>query len=204
MMLYDSLNHPVVLCCFRDYWEYANDSILRVIWYLAHAMLLENTNLQKYGAVFLLKPTSTKVSSILQKSPVKSILQSFRGALPIRMAACHIVNPNAIVTVGLRIVKFCLGSKLSKRLILHHTPNQDDSLIINGLAPRADHEDLHGGGGNPGASTKTKHYGLSVHHIPTMFGGKLELNYEQFLQERKQEEERIESKWENEEESNSK
>mmetsp|Transcript_7639 Transcript_7639/g.10882 ORF Transcript_7639/g.10882 Transcript_7639/m.10882 type:complete len:380 (-) Transcript_7639:254-1393(-) len=137
--------------------KYERSSLVRAFWYMIHATL-EDSDTQKYGAVCLMRT----VSRLSQWDVIASklMVDASRSALPIRVAAMHMCHPSPIIGVVSRITKVFLGAKLRKRLYILEGSNEDVLETLKG-------------------------YGISREAVPNFWGGKLVLDHEKWLNERR-------------------
>lgn len=111
--------------------EMANDpditveGILRAQWYYLHAGLLSSESAQRRGFVVLYRPP-TSVKAVI-KSPAKRMSASVRGAVPMRLAAVHIIDPPSFLFVLLKVARG-LGRMIRERIHIHNEGSPEKNL----------------------------------------------------------------------------
>jgi len=141
----------------EDSSKYERSSLLRAFWYFIH-VTLEDTETQKRGAVCMMR-TVTRLSQWDARASTM-IAHAARGVLPIRVAAMHVCHPKPIINVIAKVTKVFLGPKLRKRFYVHKGSNED---VLEKLAA----------------------YGISHEAVPTFWGGKLILDHQKWLDDRR-------------------
>jgi len=92
--------------------------LVRASWYRIH-IGLQSESTQRKGVVILYK-AAKKISSVIKRGPAKAMSASIRGAIPIRVAAIHCVDPSPIESILLKLARTFLANNLHKRIHLHN------------------------------------------------------------------------------------
>ena len=109
----------------RDDPEITVEGMIRATWYQVHAGLLSESA-QRKGFVVLYR--SVRSLKALRKSPAKSIAASIRGALPIRLAAIHIIDPPPLVSILIRLARSVIGKAIQNRMYVHDFESHEKIL----------------------------------------------------------------------------
>merc|ERR1712232_122619 len=125
----DLSGRPILFCDPSllpvDHSKYENESILRAIWYTAHAAL-EDATTQRKGAVIMIFPQSVKLRQF-NPNLAKMLAESFKGCIPIRLSALHFCHLPIIFDLIFPLLKVLMGSHLRKKVHLH---NGDKSEVL--------------------------------------------------------------------------
>jgi len=150
MLFADPSNIPVE----RDY-----GSMVRCFWYHMHAAL-DSEDGQKNGVVLISYPKNASFWQF-DKKLVRSIVDSIRGYLPVRVSAIHIVQPPTFFRIAYPIMKLLMGQKLKKRINVH--VGKEEKVL----------EKLE------------ETYRIPKQNLPTEIGGEVVLKQDEWLQGRK-------------------
>jgi len=125
--------------------DHSSEDLLKTIWYQAH-IALKSDLAQKKGIVLFVR-CADNVSDATRVSHWKKIVESGKGAIPVRASALHFISPPAWMNALLRVVKFMLGAKLRKRVYVHSgsMDNVLASLSVFGLGTKDTLPALFGG-----------------------------------------------------------
>jgi hypothetical protein len=135
--------------------------MIRAFWYVLHAAL-EPTSAQQHGIVVVVDPQRCALSQVADSSLSKLVGGAMSGVLPLRLSGIHIVHPPFFVSMVLPVIKVFMPTRMQQRIQFHSgTPAQ----VIEKLQTD---------------------YGLSDSGLPTLMGGSLELNHQQWLQTRRE------------------
>jgi CRAL/TRIO domain len=138
---------------------YGNHRILvRTFWYVVHAAL-EDEETQRKGIVVISDPGRAKFSQFDSKV-VQLMIGSFRGGLPVRLSAIHIVHPPAFISFIWPVVNLFLGKRLRQRVRVH---SGKEEKVLEELEAK---------------------FGLTKAMLPTTIGGMVELRHQQWLASR--------------------
>jgi len=121
------------------------EGLTRAVWYQLHAGLFASESAQRKGFVFV----GHAYKNVIKYS---SLVKSLVGAIPIRLAAAHILEPPLLLSVLLTLVRGMIGERLSKRVYLHKSG-----------AHKTNVESL-------------SNYGLEREHLPKKLGGEFVFN----------------------------
>ncbi|VEU41253.1 unnamed protein product [Pseudo-nitzschia multistriata] len=91
--------------------------MVRASWYAIH-LGLQSESAQRKGIVIIAKAPK-RLAKALSKSPGKLLAASIQGAVPVRMAALHILDPPPAVSILTKFVRMVLGKKVKKRIYVH-------------------------------------------------------------------------------------
>jgi hypothetical protein len=105
--------------------DITQEGMIRASWYQSHVGLLSESA-QRKGCVVIYRAVKS-VKDII-KSPSKAMVTSLRGALPLRLAAVHIIDPPVVVSVLLKMARHILGNTLQNRLYLHNRGSREKNL----------------------------------------------------------------------------
>lgn len=120
--------------CFIDGWklealqndpDITQEGLIRAAWYEAHIGLLSESA-QRKGVVVVYR--QVKSLKHLINTPVKALWASIQQALPVRMAAVHIVDPTALIWVLLKLARTILGKVIGKRMYVHNRGSREKNL----------------------------------------------------------------------------
>lgn len=102
-----------------------SEGLVREWWYQMH-VALQAESAQRKGVVAI----NSRIRSIstLVKSPARVAAASIRGALPIRLAGLHLIDPPALFSVMMKITKGLIGETLYKRISVHSTGSVEKNL----------------------------------------------------------------------------
>jgi len=156
----DNSNRPIVFYSANLLMTKAHgrESYLRTCWYMMECAL-EN-RLVRNGVVMLVNAHAVTFEHFDRKFE-KMAFELERYAWPVKYRAIHIIKPRSqIFKVMKPIIFFLLGRRLRSRLKLHEGGAMD---VLESLSS----------------------YGLSYEVLPTDIDGDVELNYDQWLAERR-------------------
>lgn len=143
-----------------DKTKYTTNAMVRTFWYVLHAAL-EHEETQKHGLIVLVDPGRARFSQF-DRSIGKLFMASMSGALPIRVAAIHIVHPPSFINLILPLVKLFMPERMRKRIRFH---NGSEEVVL--------------------ANLKEK-FGLSSETLPKQVGGSLTLDHKAWLNQRRE------------------
>jgi hypothetical protein len=139
--------------------KYTRESMVKVTWYMIHAMLEEESAQQK-GIVLIIDLSGSKMTQF-DIPLVKQCGDSVRGILPVRVSAMHFCQPPIVFDVLFEVVKLVLGERLRKRIIVHSQ------------------------WWNKGNDVQTLgEYGFTKDYLPVDVGGKLKIDHLAWLKRR--------------------
>jgi CRAL/TRIO domain len=98
--------------------EASRESKVRALWHTIHSALVENETSQKKGVVFIANLRDSQLKRV-DLSLIKTMMESLRGSLPLRLSAIHICRPPAFFSMILPIMKMFLGPVLRERIKFH-------------------------------------------------------------------------------------
>ncbi len=101
------------------------EGLARATWYIAHVGL-RSESVQRKGFIIVLRPMTSVLS--LRKSPAKLVSKSIKGAIPIRVAAIHVLDPPAMVSFFIKIARAFVGKTLQDRFHIHNSGTLDKNL----------------------------------------------------------------------------
>ncbi len=145
-----------------DSTKYTRESMVRVTWYMIHAML-EDESAQQKGVVFIIDLSGSKMKHF-DIPLVKQCSESIKGILPVRVSALHFSQPPFVFDVLYDVVKLVLGERLRKRIIVHSQlwmKEEDIKMLAQ--------------------------YGFNKNELPSDIGGNLLLDHQLWLEEREAE-----------------
>lgn len=119
------------------------EGLTRASWYRVHAGLLASESAQRKGFVVVYR----SIQSCKRLIKYGGVAASMVGALPVRLAAVHILKPPLLMSVLMTLVRRCIGKRLSKRVYLH------------------------GGGSHEKHFESLSNYELGREHLPKELGG---------------------------------
>ena len=132
--------------CRLDKSKYTRESMERVVWYMLHA-LLEDETVQKKGVVFVLDLKGAELRHFDIKM-VKSCTASIKGVMPLRVSAIHFCRAPMMFDLLAGTIHWVLGEVLRKRIKNHshwrNCINDVDSLGQYGIDSRIIPVDLGG------------------------------------------------------------
>lgn len=105
--------------------DITQEGLIRASWYEAHIGLLSESA-QRKG--FIVVYRAIRSLKDLIKSPLKAVTASLQGALPIRVAAAHIIDPPALISVLLKVSRIILSKVMQKRLYVHNRGSREKNL----------------------------------------------------------------------------
>lgn len=100
--------------------------LVRASWYATHIGLQSESTQQK--GIVLIYRAAKKISSVIKKSPGRALEASIKGALPIRLAAMHVLDPSPIISILSKLARAILGKELQKRIYLHKCGSLEKKL----------------------------------------------------------------------------
>jgi CRAL/TRIO domain len=139
----------------QDIGTYTTESMARVIWYILHAALEDDTS-QKKGVIFVVDLRIVKLS-LFDRELVRILAGSVQGCIPVRLSGVHGTSPPRIFGVIFPVIKALLGERIGKRIRIHSSQNLKH--VQEGLAK----------------------YGLPLEVIPTQLGGCANICHESWL-----------------------
>lgn len=139
--------------------KYTRESMVRVTWYMVHAML-EDVSAQQKGIIFIIDLSGTKVKQF-DIPLVRQCGEAVRGILPVRVSAMHFCQPPMLFDVLSEVVKLVLGERLRKRIIVHSQWWEKGNDV----------------------ATLGK-YGFVKNQLPTCIGGDVKLDHLSWLNQR--------------------
>ena len=101
------------------------EGLARATWYIAHVGL-RSESCQRKGFIMIVRPMTTVRS--LRKSPAKMVSKSIKGAIPIRVAAIHVLDPPVMVNVFIRIARAFVGKTMQERFHVHNFGSLEKNL----------------------------------------------------------------------------
>jgi len=138
---------------------YDIDSYIRAFWYCLHS-ITEDTTAQQKGILFIAYPKHTKFSQFDRKR-MTMMIESIKGALPVRISAFHLCHPPVFFEIVFPIVKLLMGKKLRKKIKIH---SGSDEKVLEKLV---------------------KKYSFDKASLPSEIGGDLILDHDKWLEDRK-------------------
>lgn len=142
----------------QDRTKYTREMLVRSLWYVFHAAL-ENEGAQKNGIVCMAFPKNAEVSQI-DRTQMKMNMESIKGLIPARLSAFHIVHPPTFFRVIFPFMKLLMGARLRKRIKVY---SGLDEHIVESL----------------------EKFGIYPDSIPVDIGGKLVLDHDAWIRERR-------------------
>ena len=142
----------------QDGSKYERESMCRSLWYMLHAVL-EDEETQKKGVIFTVYPHRAKLSQF-DRALARMNMESIKGCIPVRMTGIHICHPPSFFQIIFPIFKIFMGERLRKRVRVH---GGSESHVLDRLTG----------------------FGLTKDKLPSDLGGKLVLDHEGWLDERK-------------------
>jgi len=138
--------------------KYEREMMVRVLWYILHAAL-ENESTQQKGIIIMAHPRHAKFSN-LDRTLMKMNVDSLRGCLPVRLSVFYIVHPPSFFKLIFPFIKLIVGSRLKQRIKL--CSGTDENVLNN-----------------------FKEFGISEESLPTDIGGKYQLDLIQWIEKRR-------------------
>lgn len=105
--------------------DITQEGLIRASWYQTHYGLLSESA-QRRGFVVVYRCVQSLKALI--KSPAKKMSKSLRGALPIRLAAVHIIDPPGLVDVLLKLARTFLDKRIQQRMYVHNCGSHEKNL----------------------------------------------------------------------------
>jgi hypothetical protein len=156
----DGRNYIFIDCSKLDKTAYSADSVLRVIWYMMHA-IAEDEEVQKKGVIIVDNFHGFSLNQV-DKHLLTSFVAKFKGACPLRLSAFHILHPPSFLRCVFPFALMLIGKRLRKRVLIHC--GQKRCL-----------EQL------------TKTFGFSRKDLTTQLGGEIKLDLKSWLDKRRAE-----------------
>lgn len=141
-----------------DKTKYTVETIIPAFWYVLHAAL-ETPSAQQKGVVFVGDPGRAKLSQF-DRAVGKELIASLKGALPVRLAAFHLVHPPSFAKIVLPIMKLFMSERMKKRIVVHS--GKEDKVL----------QDLR------------DKYGWTKDMLPTTIGGTYQVDHSQWAAKR--------------------
>jgi CRAL/TRIO domain len=141
----------------QDIGAYTTESMARVIWYVLHAALEDETT-QKKGVIIVVDLRIVKLS-LFDRELVRILAGSVQGCIPVRLSGLHGTSPPRIFGVIFPFIKALLGERIGKRIRIHSSHNLEH--VQEGLAK----------------------YGMPLEVIPTQLGGGAKICHQSWLKQ---------------------
>lgn len=142
----------------QDKTKYSTESMSRVMWYVLHEALEDETT-QRKGIVIVAYPQHAKFSQ-LDRTLMRNVTSSIRGCIPVRLSAIHLCHPPSFFQLVFPIIKFFLGERLRQRINVHGGSHEH---VLNRLEQK---------------------FGLTRDKLPTEIGGEVVLDHDAWLDQR--------------------
>jgi CRAL/TRIO domain len=97
---------------------YDSINMIRIAWYMIHAILTESEMTQKKGLIFLAFPKKAKISQMDSKLD-QMMIESVKRCLPIRISGMHITHPPSFFSGIWPIVSLFLSKRTKQRVKVH-------------------------------------------------------------------------------------
>lgn len=136
------------------------ESLIRCQWYLIHVALATNEVTQKKGLI-LMSYLQHVTRSMINPSMMGKMVESMKGALPMRFSSDHVCHPPAIFSIIFPIISFFMSPLMRKRVKVHRGK---PAKVLEELAS----------------------YGLKKEELPTELGGDLVLDIRAWIQKRQE------------------
>uniref|UniRef100_A0A6S9ANQ1 CRAL-TRIO domain-containing protein n=1 Tax=Ditylum brightwellii TaxID=49249 RepID=A0A6S9ANQ1_9STRA len=133
---------------------------IRALMYIEEAAL-EDESVQRKGVIFINYNGNNPTFGQFDRHLIGQWASSTKGCMPIRVSAIYILQIPTLFVVLLNLLKYLLGARLAKRL-----------LIIPGS--------------NEKCLTRLEKRGIAKELLPIEIGGKLMLDQEEWVRERMQ------------------
>jgi CRAL/TRIO domain len=141
--------------------KYPIESMIRAFWYVLHAAL-EPTSAQQHGIIVIVDPQRCSLSQVADSSLSKLVGGAMSGVLPLRLSGIHIIHPPFFVNMILPVIKVFMPTRMQQRILFHSGTNGD---VLEKMQTQ---------------------YGLPPNGLPSLMGGSLQLNHQQWLQTRRE------------------
>lgn len=141
-----------------DKTKYTVETIIPAFWYVLHAAL-ETPSAQQKGVVFVGDPGRATLSQF-DRAVGKELIASLKGALPVRLAAFHLVHPPSFAKIVIPIMKLFMSERMKKRIVIHS--GKEDKVLQN-LQDK---------------------YGLTKDMLPTTIGGTYQVDHSKWAAKR--------------------
>lgn len=109
----------------RNMPDITQKGLARATWYQAH-IGLQSESAQRKGFVMILRPMKSVRS--LRKSPAQLVSASIKGAIPVRVAAIHALDPPVMVSFFIRIAGAFVGKTIQQRFHIHNFASFEKNL----------------------------------------------------------------------------
>lgn len=143
---------------YLDTTKYSRESMIRALMYIEEAVL-EDESAQRKGVIFVNYNGNHPTFGQFDRQLIGQWASSTKGCMPIRVSAIYILQIPTLFVVLLNLLKYLLGTRLAKRLLI--IPGAND-IILKRLEKRGIAKDL----------------------LPTEIGGKFVLDQEHWIRER--------------------
>jgi len=145
---------------FLDTTKYSRESMIRALMYIEEAVL-EDESVQRKGVIFINYNGNNPKFSQFDRRMISMWASSTKGCMPIRVSAIYILQIPTLFVVLLNLLKYLLGIRLAKRLLVIPGTNEQN---LRCLVKR----------------------GIPKESLPTEIGGDFMLKQEAWVNERKQ------------------
>ena len=132
----------------------------RTYWYVTHAALDDNERAQKYGVIFMASPRNVQFHQF-DRPLSKLMVSSLTGAIPLRLAAAHVLRPPTFFSIIFGIIKLFMPKRMVQRIQIH-TGTFEETL-----------------------QKLENQYGITKDMVPEDAGGTLVLDHEGWLESRR-------------------
>lgn len=140
------------------HWESEHFVMNRVAFYMAHA-LLEDETIQQRGVVLVLSFTSALSIQNFKRKVHNRVINTFRKVLPIRIVGVHLIDNTAVFSLIRPQILHSLGPELRRRLRIHQG---SEIQVLSSL----------------------REYGITATNFPHVAGGSLDVNISAWIEQR--------------------
>jgi len=156
----DSFGRCILFCdiSLHDATMYSMESMMRAIWYMLLAAIEDETT-QNRGAIFVLYLKQSTLDQFDRKL-LHRLLELEDKFVPIRFRSFHICHPGACFDIERPILQFLLGKRLRARMDVHQGTEEEVLIELD-------------------------EYGMPPDRVPSIMGGKVVLDHERWLSNRR-------------------